>query len=268
MEEELQKVSKYIQKLETENKKYKQNIELLLNEPEIQSLPSFRLFNETYGRLIGTSRSVVKNVVTTTAVAGGSTNEFDSIYCPPACRGKKKLTNLSDTNKPSITLKQKLPIMEKDHISTKTTSVNDLPTLDDELAYALFDKPAAPSSAPALVSDDKLFIDNMVDTSKDDEPIDKFVTTRPVGNIILVEFSGIRYIINNSKIYQLSDGKKIGEITDNIVINGSIIKIDTRKINPIQDDIYESDNYAYMKINQSIAYRIGEIKEAEIHAWI
>jgi hypothetical protein len=257
MIEELRKIESYIRKLEKENEQLRQNIQLLLSEEDVQGLASYPSLREVYG---DNTTPAVKNPVKTTYV----NNQFDSMYAPPGYRGKSKIESLTGSSpipgdqkkiKPSVSITKKTvdnsthqcpPDLE----SSRNTNKETTDVIDADLENALFND----------ITSIKAVVTPVTEKLKQ--------VVNPVGDTVTAEFKGIKYIINNQKIYLASSGKRVGEINENIIIDGELLPLEKKKLKSVGDSYYVSDDeFAYSKFNSYVAYRVGEIKGEDLCVW-
>lgn len=250
MIEELKKIEKYIHGLVKENERLKQNIGLIFSEEEVQGLPSYKLFRETYGE---DAITTVGHTVTTKTTYVD--NQFDSIYAPPTHRGKTRVKSIPEE---ATGAKKPVVISKKPAATPRQIEKTDEDLeLDADLRDALFD------DEPKQMN-----IKQDVDTIHPPDATDA-VTITPVGDSLAAEFNGVKYIINNQKIYLASTGRRVGEINDHIIIDGQPLALEEKQLQHCCEQYYTTpaDEYVYCKFNENIGYRIGEIKGDDLCAW-
>jgi len=230
MDAELRKIGDYIKSIEAENQKLKKSINMLLQEDEIKTLPSYQLLTDVYKYPLDEAKKTQKSSII---------NPFNSIYAPSRARNKTSIT----IKRKEQQTKEKKKEQKNEEEDMKTALFNDSPVEEKKKEKGEGKKQPIP-------------------------PLEKRITVNPVGESLIVEFSGIQYIFNNLKIYQRSDGKKVGYIRENgIFIKDVEVRLKKLSLEPL-GDYYQCKDNVFKKLTASIGYRIGELKDGEIHAWL
>jgi hypothetical protein len=119
------KLSKYSDELEAENKTLREAINALLNEDDVKELPAYKLLQMTYGHLVSTSKVKIKaqSEVKAQPEVKAKAQLYDPLHAPPSARyGSKKLSLPSP---PQTDFKRPLAVkQEESHYSSQMPDLN------------------------------------------------------------------------------------------------------------------------------------------------